>query len=312
MTDPLNPDGRDLRIGIDLGGTRIKAGLVDPTGRILDRVVVDVGQQTSMEDITERLVRLVELLARDGTVGVGVAAAGVMDRRSGVIRESPNFPAWRDFDLAGRVAASSGLPVLLENDANAVVFGEAMGGAGRGVRDLVGLTLGTGVGGGLVLGGQLYRGARGMAGELGHVTVEPEGRPCACNNRGCLEQYVGQVGLRRTLAETGGSLASLADDADAPRKLAHAAQAGDERALAIWRQLGRYLGQAIATFVHVLDVQLILLCGGIAHSADLFLPALDDEFTQRTFTSMREGVVIRAGVLGEDAGIVGAAFSATA
>ena len=295
-------------IGVDVGGTRIKAGRVDAAGVVCDRKVVDVGDERSEDEIVSRIAELVQALDPDGgALPVGVAAAGVVDHDAGCVRESPNFPTWHDFALAERASAATQRPVWLENDANAVVYGEAIAGAGRGARSVVGYTLGTGVGGGLVLNGRVWRGQRGMAGELGHVTVVREGRPCGCGNRGCLEQYVGQVGIRQSMRERGGELARLSGDVDAPERLAELAHAGDAAALAVFAELGGHLGLAAAALVHTLDITVILLCGGIAAAAELFVPAMEAELRARTFRSMSAGVVIRVGTLGADAGIVGAA-----
>lgn len=308
-------------IGIDIGGTRIKAGRVAftaeagaasgaprvETAEITARELLEVGDDRSEERMVERIAALLEALDPGGTLPAGVAAPGVYDVASGRIRQSPNFPSWRDFALGARVSERAGRAVALENDANAVIFGEAVAGAGRGVRDLAGYTLGTGVGGGLVLGGRLWRGARGMAGELGHVTVVPSGRPCGCGNRGCLEQYAGAVGIRASMRERGGALATLAESRSAPRALAERADAGDEVARAIYAELGAHLGVAIAALVHTLDVTLVLLCGGVAAAAPHYLPALEREVRARTFRAMSEGLRIRVGTLDADAGVVGAA-----
>ncbi|TNF32320.1 MAG: ROK family protein [Deltaproteobacteria bacterium] len=298
-------------IGVDVGGTRIKAGRVDETGRVEARSVIEVGDARTEEDIVARIAAVVGNLDAGGALPIGLAAAGVIDPIAGCVLESPNFPSWGHFALADRVGAATGRPVSLENDANAVVFGEAIAGAGRGAANVLGYTLGTGVGGGLVLGGHIWRGERGMAGELGHVTVEPDGRTCGCGNRGCLEQYAGQVGIRRTMRERGGAMATLAEHASAPARLAELARGGDADAQAIFQSVGGYLGMAVAALIHTLDVTTILLCGGIAAAAPLFVPAMEAELRARTFRSMSAGVQILVGTLGADAGIVGAAAIAS-
>lgn len=302
----------ELTIGLDLGGTRIKAGVVGAGGEVVLRRVVPVGAAKSSAGVVSLLAEVVRSLREEapGEVrAVGLAAAGVLDRRRGVIRESPNFPLWRDLDLGRRLEAEAGLPVALENDANAVILGEARAGAGRGARDLVGFTLGTGVGGAVVLGGELWRGARGMAGELGHVTVVPDGRACGCGNRGCLEQYAGAVGIRQTLRQRGGRLAEIAQDDDAPRSAALLAREGDPEARAVFEDVGIHLGLVVAALVHALDVTRVVVAGGIAHASDLFLDAAIASFRARAFRSMSEGVEIVPGSLGEDAGVVGAALA---
>ncbi len=297
-------------IGIDLGGTRIKAGVVDSDGHIVARALEPVGPDKSGPAVVQRLAEVISGLRLTSGLtvsAVGLAAAGVLDRARGVICESPNFPAWRDLALGRDLQGATSLKVSLDNDANAVIFGEATAGAGRGTASVVGFTLGTGVGGGIVLDGALWRGSRGMAGELGHITVVPDGRPCGCGNHGCLEQYAGAVGLRQGLRDAGGALALLAEADDAPEQMAALARAGDAAALAIFERMGDCLGQATATVVHALDVQCVVLAGGLLPTADLFMPALTATFHARTFRSMARGVRIALGTLGEDAGVIGAA-----
>ena len=165
-----------MRIGVDLGGTRIKAGLVDDDGVVKERAVTVTGDDKSAHAVVDAIARAIAPMVPFAS-SVGLAAAGVLDRKRGLIRESPNFPAWQDVALGARLQGSLGLPVSLENDANAVIWGEASHGAARGASNLVGYTLGTGVGGAIILHGQLWRGERGMAGELGHRVVVPDGHP---------------------------------------------------------------------------------------------------------------------------------------
>lgn len=301
----------DTVIGMDLGGTRVKAGLI--VGEALSEVVVERVSDKSPAGIVATLVELVARLDGSGRAAVGLAAAGVLDIEAGLVRESPNFPEWKDFALGAELAAATNRKVVLENDANAVILGEARHGVARGRRSVIGYTLGTGVGGGLVLDGRLYRGERGMAGELGHVTVEREGRPCNCGNRGCLERYAGQRGLHETALldpRLLPHLPSLDDPRDTPRALMGLSERDDEVGLAareVFAAAGRYLGQAAAALVHTLDVTTIVLAGGIAKAFPLIAPAMETELRARTFRSMAQGVVILEGTLDTHAGLHGAA-----
>lgn len=292
-------------LGVDIGGTRVKAGLIEGDGAVVREDVWDIGDDARAPGaLVDAIGAWAAQVDPSGAAPIGVAVAGVLDQAAGLIRESPNFPAWRDVPF-GRLLAGTGRRVVLENDANAVILGEALWGAGRGAASLVGYTIGTGVGGGIVLNGRLWRGTRGMAGELGHVTVVPDGRPCGCGNRGCLEQYVGRVGLVQS-ARMAGALADVADQ-DLPRALAAAASAGDAVAIALWAEVGHALGLAAAALVHTLDVTRIVIAGGVAGAFDLFAPAMEAELRARTFRSMAAGVVIAQGTLGVSAGIAGAA-----
>ena len=289
---------------IGLGGTRIKAGLVDDDGQIVARSTVPTGEPRGGPEVVARIARAIEPMLGQAT-GVGLAAAGVLDRATGLIRESPNFPSWRDVPLGERLASEIGCPVTLDNDANAVVWGEARHGAGQGVDNLVGYTLGTGVGGGVVLDGRLWRGARGMAGELGHVVVVRNGHRCGCGGRGCLEQYVGAVALRRQLDDLG--YQALARSVDAPRVAADQARGGDRKLQGLFTQVGEHLGVAIAGILHALDIQRVILAGGLSGASDLFLEATQESMRAHAFKSMATGIDVIPGSLREDAGIIGAA-----
>ncbi len=301
---------RHTLIGIDLGGTRLKGGLV-----VDDELVENTVEPTrgkSPAAIVEQLRDLVTRLDPHHLSPVGLAAAGVLDATEGIVRESPNFPEWKDFPLGQALSLATGRKVVLENDANAVILGEARYGVARGRKSLFGYTVGTGVGGAIIIDGRLYRGERGMAGELGHVTVEPDGRPCGCGNHGCLEQYAGRVGLRETM-RLHPVLAPLVepDSTEAPRQLLLLAdgEPGPVRDAAreVFAGVGRYLGQAAAALVHTLDMTTVVVAGGIAGAFHHFGPAMDDELRIRTFRSMSKGVVILNGTLGATAGMLGAA-----
>ena len=299
----------DTVIGIDLGGTRVKAGLV--MNDALTEVIVERVGDKSPEAIIATLAAAATRLDPHGHCPIGLAAAGVLDATAGLVRESPNFPLWRDLPLGRDLSAATGRTVTLENDANAVILGEARYGVARGRRSVVGYTLGTGVGGGIVLDGKLYRGERGMAGELGHVTVEPDGRPCNCGNHGCLERYAAQRGLHESALTDSRLTPHLDDPRDTPRRLMKLAIEGtpDEMAAAraVFETAGRYLGQAAATLVHTLDVTTLVLAGGIAGAFSLIAPALERELVARTFRSMSRDVVVLQGTLDTHAGLLGAA-----
>lgn len=297
-----------MLIGVDLGGTRIKFGLVRPNGEVVTQHVAATGSGKDVDSVTAHIAELLRPHLA-GVTGIGLAAAGVLDHAAGVIRESPNFPEWRDVALGRLLADALGLPVHLENDVNAMVLGEHRAGAGRGYQHVVGLALGTGVGGGIILNGGLWRGSRGMAAELGHVTVERQGRLCGCGNRGCLEQYAGAVGIQKSLAELG--YADLVGQPDASRIAAERARNGDMALKQMFDEIGMYLGVALGTYLHTLDVQRFIIGGGLAYAADLFLDQAVETMRSRTFKSMSRDVSVVVSELGEDAGIIGAAFAGT-
>lgn len=303
-----------LRIGIDVGGTRLKAGVVDARGTVRDsRVVLLDAAAHGEEGLVAGIADAVSVLAERQPArieAIGIGMAGVIDAAEGVLRESPNFPALRDVALRDRLAHATRLPVSLDNDANAVIWGEVVFGAARGCADVLGFTLGTGVGGAIVLGGRMHRGARGMAGECGHLCIDPHGPPCACGARGCLEQYAGRVGLERRVRQGrvfGDRTDAVASDADLPLHLSRIARDGDRLAAGLWRDAGRALGQASGSLLNALDVRCVVIAGGLAASFDLMRAGFDEGLASHSFASLREGLSVVVGALGADAGVVGAA-----
>ncbi len=310
-------DHPDRRVAaIDLGGTRVKAGLVRD-GVIQTRDTTFLTLEGKTQDGTiDRLEAVVRGLCAGAGLGpadlaaVSIGAAGAVRFDEGVVVHSPNFPAWSHFPLRDLLADRLDCPVFLDNDANAVTMGEALYGAGAGHRDFALLTLGSGIGGGLFLDGRLYRGAQGMAGEIGHATVEPNGFPCQCGNRGCLEQYASANGLRNRVREDrlfGGLTDVAAADPDLPRQLYEAAMTGDPRCTEYFERFGRYLAIGIGALLQVLDVPLVVLAGGLARAWPAFLPTLLDELPTRGYRCINEAARVVPCALWEDGGILGAA-----
>jgi glucokinase len=305
-----------LAIGVDAGGTKIKGLLVDVgIGEILDRRLVESPAEDA-EASAEAIVTVArELMAgRDGVRVLGVGAAGMVDR-AGVMRYAPNV-AWRDFPLRQRVEQAVGLPTLVDNDANVAAWGEFRFGAGRDAADLLLVTVGTGIGGGIVSNGQLFRGSHGFAAEIGHVIVEPGGPLCGCGNLGCWEQVasgraIGRLG-RQAAAEHPESLIVEVAGGDPERitgvEVTLAAQRGDRVATRILAEVGRRLGEGIAGLVNVLDPEIVVVGGGAIEAGDLLLEPARRAFVDSVEApEHRPHVPILAAALANDAGAVGAA-----
>ncbi len=294
-------------VGVDIGGTRLKAGLVNDNHQVVREAVawLEPGDKTE-EGLIARVAALVNQV-REGVrpVLVGIGVAGVIDRRSGVVARSPNFPTWRNFAVQRRLQDLTGFAVLVDNDANCVIAGEALMGARAG-RDLIGLTLGTGVGGGLVLNGQVWRGANGMGGELGHIVADPAGPLCGCGGRGCLEMYPSVNGLRHQAR-----LREVAVDLEAPNLpelLANLARGGDATAQACFDAAGVALGRVLGGLLNVFDIKTVLLAGGVSGTWDRMEAATWAAIRGASFPEIADGVEIYVGTLGERAGIYGAAL----
>jgi glucokinase len=306
-----------LAIGVDIGGTKVAAGLVDEQGRIVASARRDTPSHdpARIEEIIADVVQ--ELQAAHEVEAVGIGAAGFVDAARSTVIFAPNL-AWRDEPLPVNVEKRCGLPVVVENDANAAAWAEARFGAGRGEQYLVVLTVGTGLGGGLVTGGELYRGRQGIAAEFGHVTVEPGGRRCGCGGRGCWERYASGRALILEAQELAtvspaiaGRLLELAGgqpEAITGLHVTRAAQDGDEAALEAFRVIGTWLGQGMAALAAVLDPEVFVLGGGVSAAGELLRGPAERSLQERiTARAYRQVPAVRLAEFGPEAGIVGAA-----
>jgi glucokinase len=280
-------DAGALYGAVDLGGTKILTAVADGDGRWLGEDYRPTEVELGPEGVIARIIAsLREALARAGAAGaalsaIGVAAPGPIDFERGVIVEAPNMPGWHELPLAARIGAAFGCPAVLENDANAAGWGEFVAGAGQGARHLVYLTVSTGIGGGLVLDGRLYRGATGSAGELGHIVIDPAGPVCGCGARGCLEALASGTALAREgqAAATDGRspmLGRVATEREVTAEdVADAAAAGDAAARSIIAAAADALGQGLSDFVNIFNPDVIVIGGGAAKiGAPLLDPAV--------------------------------------
>ena len=290
----------DGYIGIDIGGTNLRGALLLADGSIASRfrqkTDISSGVASFLDRLTSELVQVMGDAAAAGVQvkGVGLGVPGLIGR-DGLIHSSVNLQPLEELNLAGLMMERLSVPVVAANDANLNALGESLAGAGRGLDSLVVITIGTGLGSGLLLDGRLWSGTGGFAAEFGHTTVVPDGLPCPCGNRGCLEQYVSAAALSRH----GGGLT--------PEVLAVRAAQGEPQASAAFEMLGYWLGTALAGLLNTLNLQGVVIGGGVAESFRLFEPSLRRTIEQRTFRQISQGVVIRQAMLGDDAGLVGAA-----
>ncbi len=306
-----------LTIGVDVGGTKVAAGVVDEQGQILART------RRPTPGLSPRLVEdtiaqvVAELRTSYVVTAVGIGAAGFVDAERSTVMFAPNL-VWRDEPLRDEVSARVGLPVVVENDANAAAWAESRFGAGRGERHLVVVTVGTGIGGGIVHDGALYRGRFGVAAEFGHLQVVKDGRRCGCGQKGCWEQYCSGRALlheAREIADVqpqrGARLLELGggepEGIEAP-EVTLAAREGDPAALACFEEVGYWLGQGLCTLMTVLDPGMFIVGGGVADAGDLLLgPARRVFDAEMPGAAYRPHAEIRLAELGNDAGLVGAA-----
>jgi glucokinase len=321
MTIPLRPAAaKDERcaIGVDIGGTKIAIGVVTPDGKILHATASPTPRH--QDHVVQHILEVIKDLqgGYPGVAAVGVGAAGMVDWPSGRIRWAPNN-SYSDLPLQQLLAEGSGLPALVENDANAAAWAETAVGAGAGLKNVIALTIGTGIGAGIILDGGLRRGETGIAGEAGHIIINPvAGEPCGCGATGCLEAMasgtaLGRAGRRAAAADPAGRLARLAGaPANVTGETVHqAACEGDPTARQLFDQLGFWLGVGIASLVNVFDPQLIILGGGLVATGDLLLNPARASFERFVFArAHRKLPALAPAQMGIDAGLIGAALLA--
>jgi glucokinase len=306
-------------IGIDIGGTNITVALVTGNGEILRKIRfptrAEEGKTKTIKCILKTLGAIMKGLRSNSIEGIGIGAAGDIDQDRGVVRFSPNL-LWKDVPIVRLIREKFNLKVVLDNDANAAAWATYILETGRKVKNLLCITLGTGVGGGIILNGRIYHGASGSAGEIGHMTLNPQGQRCRCGNYGCLETYIGSAYIvKKAIREirkgekslikkiAGGNLKSVT-----PETIQVAALKGDKMARRIWKEAGEYLGIALSGVINLLNPEVIVFGGGVARAGELIFKPMKAEIRKRTFKTPFEKVKFTCTRFGEDLGVIGAAL----
>ncbi len=312
-------------VGVDLGGTKIYAGVLNTDGRHhYGMRSIQTVSEIGADGVADRIVGLIEEVILDTIaetdanrrdfIGIGIGAPGPLDRQKGIVLIAPNL-GWKNFPLRQRIAERLGLKATLDNDANCATVGEWWQGAAKGARNVVGITIGTGIGGGLILDGHLFHGSSDMAGEIGHTTIDLNGRHCKCGNYGCLEAYASgpaiAVRAREVLVreETASLLPSLVGgklEAITAETVYLAAQQGDAVASEIVKDTARYLGVGIANLLNTLNADVVVVAGGVTKAGDALFGPLRAEVRRRAFRPAVEAARILPGELPGTAGVVGA------
>ncbi len=311
-------------IGVDLGGTNIRMGIVTPDGKVLKRVqyITDVskGGLALFEQLVLNLNDLIQKYFKESNqlIGIGIGVAGPIDMKKGVMIAPPNLPALDGFPIRAFLQKRISSSIFIENDANAFTLGEGWVGAAKGCKDYCGITLGTGVGGGIVVDGKILHGSKGMAGEVGHMVVDPAGPLCGCGGRGCLEVYASGTGIKRMALEAvkkgkgEGILKQSGGDPEkiTPEKVFKAAQSGDLTSKKIFSEMGRYLGLGLVNLIHLFNPEKIVIGGKVSQAWDYFIGSALETVGERSMKGSREKLQIVQAKCGDDAGMLGAAFTA--
>src|SRR5581483_10796417 len=297
----------DYTIGVDMGGTNLRVAAITTDGQLLEKITLGVkvamGRDYVIGEMCDAIHSLSEKYRSSGRfIGAGIGVPGIIELPAGIMRKSANLPGWTDYPVRDVIEKRLQTHIYLDNDANVAALGEKWMGAGRDVENMAMLTMGTGVGGGLVIGGRIWHGMTGMAGEFGHITVEPEGVRCNCGNRGCLEQYASATAVVRMAREAiaGGAAPVLANAAAADPELTAKivytlAIQGDEPAKKVFRQVGRALGIVIADLVNALNLEMYVIGGGVSSAWDAFAPAMFEELRQRSMVYAATAPAYHAG-----------------
>jgi glucokinase len=329
----------DFSIGVDLGGTNLRIAAISTDGHLLEKVTVSTNAQGPhhvVDEMCDAIRRLSDHYRNGGNLlGAGIGIPGIIDLEAGVVRKSANLPGWSGYPVRAEIERRLGTPIFLENDAKVAALGEKWLGAGRDVNDMAMITLGTGIGGCIILNGRIFHGMNGMAGEFGHVTIEPNGVPCGCGNHGCAERYASATAIVRMAREAiasgeAPSLAQLSSDPEfGPQLIYKLAMQGDEAARRIFHRFGSALGIMLAGLTNVLNLEMYVIGGGVSSAWDAFAPRMFEELQDRSLIyaatapqnshgakqgasahvdtgSLKKTIITRA-VLGSDAGLYGAA-----
>jgi glucokinase len=300
-------------LGVDIGGTNTKLGIVTGGGAVLERGEFPTQPREGAEDVAARVRKWFETHtgAYSNIRSGGVACAGLLDSSRGFLHNSPNLPGWNGIDLAGIFSRELSLAVVVDNDVNCAAYGEFIKGAGSGVRYFACITLGTGVGGGIIMDGQLHRGFQGLAGEIGHTIIQTDGPPCTCGSRGCVEALIGAsaiVDRFRGMLESGMESVLAKAEELTVRDISGAAEDGDATAIETLAATGRYLGIGLVNLAHLFNPEVIAIGGGVARAGDLILASARKEFSERVMHPIYTKTRIVPAELGNDASFIGAAL----
>ena len=308
-----------LAIGIDLGGTNIKGGVVNEEGRVLELHSIPTQAHEGPDSVISRRARLAGELrgkAPGSLLGMGVGSPGPLDPTDGVIYTTPNMPGWENYPMKKRLEEKMRLPVVVENDANCAALAEYWRGAGQNSHTMILLTLGTGIGGGIVRNGQLVNGEHVAAGEIGHMVINFDGPKCGCGNHGCLEAYTGASGIVKRaweVLEKPGTVSVLREMAGddklglTPAMISEAAGKGDGVALNVLRETGRLLGVGIVSLVNIFAPETVILGGGVSAAGEVLFSSVREEVRRKAMPPGNERVHIVPAAMGNSAGVVGAA-----
>lgn len=299
-------------LGIDIGGTNLRGAVLTEEGKILQSHKTSSGAKKGINQLITNLDSFIHNFVDFKPDGIGIGIPGIIDRDTGLITQAPNIKNAENFPIKNTLSELTEIPVEIENDANCAALGEYWQGAGIDTDSMVMITIGTGLGGGLIIRGELWSGYKGMGGEIGHMTIDPDGPVCNCGNNGCVESYVSAEALRRIVKEHR-SLEEYFKNTrkeNVPERLMQLAESGNKDAVKIWEEFGTNLGIGIANLANLLNMEVLVIGGGLSNAWDLFIGPASRETVKRGLVGPVNTLTVKKAELGDEAGIIGAAYLA--
>ncbi len=298
-------------LGIDVGGTNIRGAVINERTEILSRRQIKSDAKEGIDKVVENLIGFIKLFDELKPSAIGIGFPGIINHEEGILIQSPNIPGGADFPLLNTLKRHfESLPLLIENDVNCIALAEFWEGSGKGCNSIIMLAVGTGLGGGIILKKELWRGEDGTAGEIGHMVIDHKGPKCNCGSSGCLESFVSAEAVRRVVKSspvlTEKTRGTEADDI--PRKIMELAAEGDTEAVDLWKQFGSYLGIGIVNLINLFNIKDIIVGGGLSNAWDFFIDSAEHEIKKRALKTAKNKLNIRRAKLEDDAGIVGSAL----
>ena len=294
-------------LAIDIGGTNLRGAVINQEGSFLKRDKINSMAKAGIDKLINNLIQFINSFNNYKFDAIGLGIPGIIDKESGIITQAPNIAGVSNFPLIDTLKEKIDVPIIIENDACAAAVGEHWLGSAKGTNSMIMLTLGTGLGGGIIINGDLWRGENGMAGEIGHTIVDINGPSCNCGNNGCLESFVSGEALRRIVSENNDLKKTLVNTKleDIPEALKILAEEGNNNAKQIWAKFGKYLGIGISSIINLLNVEMIVIGGGISNAWNLFIDQTNDEIRIRSLKGPINNLKINKANLGDDSGVVG-------
>ncbi len=297
-------------LGIDVGGTNLRGAVVNEKGEIFSKKQTKSDAKEGIDKVVKNLVAFIEDFNKFKPSAIGIGFPGIINHKKGILIQSPNISGGTNFPILKVLKRHLSTQVVIENDANCIALGEFWKGSGNGCDSMIMIAIGTGLGGGIILDGELWQGENCTAGEIGHMIIDTKGPKCSCGSSGCLESFVSAEAVRRVVSNSNGLTKKTreTDKDDIPRKIMELAENKDEESINLWKQFGSYLGIGITNLINILNVENIVIGGGLSNAWEFFIDSAKSEIEQKALEGSKSNLNIHKAKLGDNAGILGSAY----